>query len=46
MNFFNSLEHIEPKCKGCKVVLDYGTNTKYDEKVDCHVCLGCGIKLD
>jgi len=45
MNFFNSLEHLAPKCKGCEVVLDYGTNTEYNDKEDSHVCLGCGTKV-
>ncbi len=42
MNFFNSIEHLEPKCQSCGVVIDYGVNTDYDDKQEGHVCLQCG----
>ncbi|MBN1502858.1 hypothetical protein JW930_04900 [Candidatus Woesearchaeota archaeon] len=45
MNIFDSLELLEPKCPGCGCTLDYGTNTKYDSKIESHVCLLCGCTL-
>jgi hypothetical protein len=45
INFFNSLDYLEPKCENCKVVLEYGINTKFDEEKDCHICMNCGSVL-
>lgn len=44
-NFFNSVDHLEPKCPNCKGKVDYGVTTKFDQKKDAHVCLGCGFVL-
>jgi hypothetical protein len=45
INFFNSLDYLEPKCEKCKVVLEYGINTQFDEEKDCHICMNCGAVL-
>ena len=45
LNFFDSVDYLEPKCPRCKIKLDYGMNTRYDEKLESHVCLNCGNKL-
>ena len=42
INFFEDPNYLEPKCPHCEVKLEYGTNTKYDDKLETHVCLGCG----
>ncbi len=42
INFFNSIEHLEPKCSKCGTVLDYGVNTRFDDEKCKHVCLNCG----
>ena len=44
-NFFMSIEHLEPKCNGCEVILDYGVNTEYQEKAESQVCMNCGMKV-
>lgn len=45
LNFFESMEYLEPKCPKCSIVLDYGINTKYNEKKQVHICLKCGYIL-
>ena len=42
LNVFNSIDHLEPKCPGCDIKIDYGVNTKFDEEHDAHVCQECG----
>lgn len=44
-DFFNSLEHLEPKCPKCMVKVEYGINTEYDESKKAHVCINCGFVL-
>lgn len=45
MNFFDSVEHLEPRCHGCGSVIDWGTSTRFDEEAESHICLFCGSKL-
>ncbi len=45
LNVFDSVEYLEPKCPKCKVVLEYDTNTKFDDKKQAHICLSCGFVL-
>ena len=46
INFFDSVEYLEPKCPGCETVLDYGVNTKFDSRHKAHVCMKCGTALE
>jgi len=45
LNLFESMEFLEPKCPKCGTVLDYGVNTRFDEKLGTHVCLECNCVL-
>jgi transcription initiation factor TFIIIB Brf1 subunit/transcription initiation factor TFIIB len=45
INFFETIEYLEPRCPNCQCVLDYGVNTKYSNKEKTHVCLACGAVL-
>jgi len=45
LNLFESMEFLEPKCPNCGTVLDYGINTRFDEKLGAHVCLKCNYTL-
>jgi len=45
LNFFNSMEYLEPKCPECGAVIDYGVSTKFDERKNAHICLKCGFIL-
>ena len=45
-NLFNSVETLEPKCPKCEIIIDYGENTTYNDKKECHVCNECGTKLE
>jgi hypothetical protein len=42
INFFNSIDYLEPKCNKCSAVLKYGLNTKFDSGLKGHVCNNCG----
>lgn len=42
LNFFNSLRYLEPRCRKCNAVLDYGVNTEYSDKKKAQVCMKCG----
>ena len=46
LNFFNSVEHLEPRCPKCRTVLDYGVNTEFDDSVNAHICLRCDSILE
>lgn len=42
LNIFDSIEHLEPRCPGCNVVIKYCINTKFDDKINAHKCINCG----
>ena len=46
LNFFNSMEHLEPKCPSCKSNIEYGVTTKFDDEKEAHVCIKCGHVVD
>jgi len=46
INFFESMDYLEPKCPKCKIKIDYGVTTKYDEKQKTHICLNCGHEIE
>jgi transcription initiation factor TFIIIB Brf1 subunit/transcription initiation factor TFIIB len=46
INFFNSIEHLEPKCKNCNSKIEYGVTTEWDEERQTHVCIKCGAVVD
>ncbi len=46
MNFFDSLEHLEPKCPTCRTILDYGVNTEFNDEEGAHVCVKCDSVLN
>ena len=39
------LENYLQKCNGCNSILEYGTNTKFDETLLAHICVSCGKVL-
>ncbi len=41
LNFFNSVENLEPKCPGCKIKVEFDISTQYNEKLETQVCK-CG----
>jgi len=45
LNVFNSMEFLEPKCPKCGTKIDYGLTTTWDEKIQAHICNGCGEVL-
>jgi transcription initiation factor TFIIIB Brf1 subunit/transcription initiation factor TFIIB len=45
VDFFNSLEHLEPRCPKCEVKIEWGVNTEWSDKHDTHVCKECGSVL-
>lgn len=42
IRFFDSVEHLEPKCSKCETKIEYGINTEWNEKKKAHMCRGCG----
>ena len=46
MDFFNSLDYLEPRCPKCSAKLDYGVNTSFDDSAHSHVCTNCGKVLE
>ena len=45
IKFFDSLEHLEPKCPGCGQKLDYGLTTDWDDELETQVCISCRTPL-
>jgi RNase P subunit RPR2 len=42
INFFNAINFLEPRCNKCNSVLKYGISTKFDNKLNTHICVNCG----
>ena len=40
--FFNSIEHLEPRCPKCEAKIEYGVTTEWDDKKNAHKCKNCG----
>ncbi|MCK4521584.1 MAG: hypothetical protein KAU20_03345 [Nanoarchaeota archaeon] len=45
IDFFNSIEYLEPRCPKCNIVIEYDVTTKFDERKGSHICLSCGCVL-
>ena len=45
IDFFNTVEFLEPKCPRCNTKIEWGVNTRWDEKKETQVCAGCGAEL-
>ncbi|MFP4403147.1 MAG: hypothetical protein ACOC3X_03630 [Nanoarchaeota archaeon] len=46
INFFNSVDFLEPKCKNCGFKIDYGVTTRWDDKINGHICIKCNKPLE
>lgn len=46
INFFNSVDHLQPKCKGCNSTIDYGVTTEWSDAVEGHICTSCKSPLE
>ncbi|MFQ5474905.1 MAG: hypothetical protein ACE5DM_03650 [Candidatus Nanoarchaeia archaeon] len=46
VDFFNTTDYLEPRCKGCGIKQEIGINTEFKEKVGNHVCLECGKQVE
>ncbi|MBI4149559.1 zinc ribbon domain-containing protein [Candidatus Woesearchaeota archaeon] len=42
IDYFNTMDILEPKCPGCGNKVEYGITTTFDEKRETHVCNACG----
>ena len=40
--FFDSVDHLEPRCKKCGTKIELDVTTEYDEKKGAVVCKECG----
>ncbi len=45
INIFESIDMLEPHCPKCEIKLNYGINTTYNDKLETHMCNGCGTAL-
>jgi phage FluMu protein Com len=45
VDFFNSMEHLEPRCPKCKVKIEWGTNTEWSDEHDTQICKDCRTPL-
>ena len=41
INIFNSIDHLEPRCKKCGSKIVYGITTYYDDEIEMHKCSTC-----
>lgn len=46
IDFFNSMDHLEPRCPKCNVKIDWGTNTEWSDEADSQVCKECKTVLN
>tara|TARA_Y100000310_G_scaffold173355_1_gene173528 strand:+ start:651 stop:800 length:150 start_codon:yes stop_codon:yes gene_type:complete len=45
INFFQSAEHLEPKCPKCQNKIEFDVTTTFDTRKGGHTCNGCGDLL-
>ncbi|HLD05961.1 MAG TPA: zinc ribbon domain-containing protein [Candidatus Nanoarchaeia archaeon] len=45
IDYFNTLDILEPKCSGCGSKVEYGITTTFDDARETHVCNKCGKAL-
>ena len=45
-NFFNSISHLQPRCKGCDCEIEYGVTTKFNDSAGTHICLNCNRPVE
>lgn len=41
IDFFNSVEYLEPKCPKCDIKIEWGINTEWDDEKETQVCKKC-----
>lgn len=46
IKFFDSVEHLEPKCPKCESKIDFGVTTEWSEEKEGHVCKKCGALIE
>jgi hypothetical protein len=45
MEYFNSMDFLEPKCRACGSVIEYGITTEFKDDIMSHICLSCGSPI-
>ncbi|HLF54118.1 MAG TPA: hypothetical protein VI612_00165 [Candidatus Nanoarchaeia archaeon] len=45
IRYFDTVELIEPKCPGCKHIVHYERDTRFDDERQILTCLFCGCAL-
>ncbi|HII71245.1 TPA: hypothetical protein HA265_00640 [Candidatus Woesearchaeota archaeon] len=45
VDFFNSLDHLEPRCPGCEIKIEWGVTTEWSDEKESQVCTKCGHTL-
>jgi len=45
IDFFNTMEYLEPRCPKCETKIEWGVNTEWSEKLETQVCKLCGTVL-
>ncbi len=45
VDFFNSVEHLEPRCPKCETKIEWGITTEWDDEKDAQVCITCKTVL-
>ena len=45
VDFFNSMEYLEPRCPKCETKIEWGVNTEWSDEHNTHVCKECGTVL-
>jgi DNA-directed RNA polymerase subunit RPC12/RpoP len=46
IKFFNSVEHLEPKCSKCESKIEYDVTTHWDDEKEGQVCNTCGQLIE
>ena len=40
-DFFNDMDHLEPKCPGCGIKIEWGDTTEWCDEKETQVCKEC-----
>ncbi|MFH1669291.1 MAG: hypothetical protein ABIA62_05160 [Candidatus Woesearchaeota archaeon] len=46
IDFFNSMQHLEPRCPNCNIKVDWGINTEWSDEKETQVCKECGTVIE
>jgi hypothetical protein len=45
IDFFNTVNYLDPKCPSCGTKIDWGVSTEYCDETEGQICKKCGNEI-